>query len=60
MEITLVSSSSTAARGSKERMTLATGRYESSVEGRDWRAEAMREGHFISHIGLSAKSVSKV
>ncbi|KAF3591335.1 hypothetical protein DY000_02026566 [Brassica cretica] len=57
--MTLVSSSSTVARGSMERMTLATGRYGSSSKGRGSREGAMREGHFISHIDLSANSVSK-
>lgn len=57
--VTLVSSS-TEARGSMERMTLATGRCGSSAKGRDFReAAAAREGHFISHIDLSAESVSK-
>ncbi|KAJ4866443.1 Uncharacterized protein Rs2_52035 [Raphanus sativus] len=47
--MTLDSSSFTVARGSMERMTLAT---VSSAKGRGWR-----EGHFISHIDLSANSI---
>lgn len=56
--MTLVSSS-TEARESMEIMSLATGRYGSTGEGRDFREEAAREGHFISHIDISANSVSK-